>query len=75
MDTVPHRDRPYSYVSTGHLPPPDHVAALVEEAHERFKSNCEGRTSSVYPATNSVNASVRSFSLRSRRSNAEATPR
>jgi hypothetical protein len=47
MDTEPDRDRPDSYVSTGHLPPPDRVAALVEEAYEQFKSNREGRTSSV----------------------------
>jgi glutaminase len=39
-----------SYISTGHLPPPDHVAALVEEAYERFKPNCEGQRSSVYPS-------------------------
>jgi glutaminase len=39
-----------SYVSTGHLPPPDLVRALVAEAHERFKSNTEGKNSQVYPA-------------------------
>jgi len=50
MDTVPHQDHPDSYVSTGHLPPPDRVAALVEEAYEQFKSDREGRTSSVYPS-------------------------
>ena len=50
MNTVPHRDRPDSYVSTGHLPPPDQVAALVEEAYEQFESNREGRASSVYPS-------------------------
>ncbi len=38
------------YVSTGHLPPPDLVKALVAEAHERFKSNTEGENSTVYPA-------------------------
>ena len=50
MDKEPDRDRPDFYVSTGHLPPPDRVTALVEEAYEQFKSNCEGRTSSVYPS-------------------------
>ena len=50
MDAEPDRDSPVSYVSTGHLPPPDRVAALVEEAYEQFKSNREGRTSSVYPS-------------------------
>ena len=50
MDTVSHRDSPDSYVSTGHLPPSDRIAALVEEAHEHFKSNCEGQRSSIYPS-------------------------
>jgi len=50
METVSHRDRPDSYVSTGHLPRPDRVAALVEEAYEKFKSNREGQRSSVYPS-------------------------
>ena len=50
MDTVSHRDSPDSYVSTGHLPPSDRIAALVEEAHEHFRPNCEGRRSSVYPS-------------------------
>src|SRR5262249_46382287 len=39
-----------SYVSTGHLPSPDAVKALVAEAHERYKSNTEGQNSQVYPA-------------------------
>jgi glutaminase len=38
------------YVSTGHLPSPDAVKALVSEAHERFKSNIDGKNSDVYPA-------------------------
>jgi len=38
------------YVSTGHLPSPDQVRALVAEAHERFKSNTDGQNSQVYPA-------------------------
>ena len=50
METVSHQDRPDSYVSTGHLPPPDRIAALVEEAYEKFKSNREGQRSSVYPS-------------------------
>ena len=50
MDTAPHRDPPDCYVSTGHLPPRDRVAALVKEAHEQFKSNREGQRSSVYPS-------------------------
>jgi glutaminase len=39
-----------SYVSTGHLPSPDLVEALVAEAHERYQSNTEGQNSQVYPA-------------------------
>ena len=54
MDTEPDRDRHDLYVSTGHLPPPDHVASLVGEAYEQFKSNREGRTSSVYPSLAAV---------------------
>ncbi len=50
MDAEPDRDRPVSYVSTGHLPPPDRVAALVKGAYGQFKLNSEGRTSSVYPS-------------------------
>src|SRR3974377_1289799 len=42
-------DRPW-YVSTGRLPPPDRVAALVAEAHKYFKSNAEGKKPPVYPA-------------------------
>ncbi len=38
------------YVSTGHLPPPVDVQALVDEAHERFRSNTDGANSTVYPA-------------------------
>src|SRR5262245_65799812 len=39
-----------AYVSTGHLPSPDQVKALVAEAHERYRSNTEGQNSQVYPA-------------------------
>ena len=40
----------YPYVSTGRLPPAVEVVRLVNEAHERHKSNCDGRNSQVYPA-------------------------
>jgi len=40
----------YPYVSTGHLPPADEIVRLVGEAHERYKSNSDGRNSQVYPA-------------------------
>jgi glutaminase len=39
-----------SYVSTGHLPPPERVRALVAEAYERYKSSADGQNSQVYPA-------------------------
>jgi glutaminase len=38
------------FVSTGHLPTPEMVKALVAEAHVLFKSNTEGENSQVYPA-------------------------
>ncbi len=38
------------YVSTGHLPTPEQVRALVDEAHERYRSVAEGKNSEVYPA-------------------------
>ena len=40
----------HGYVSTGRLPSPEMVKALVCEAHERFKSSSEGRNSDIYPA-------------------------
>ena len=39
-----------SFVSTGHLPTPEMITALVNEAHARFKSNTDGENSQVYPA-------------------------
>ncbi len=39
-----------TYVSTGRLPSPDIVRALVSDAHERFGSNRDGTVSDVYPA-------------------------
>jgi glutaminase len=45
-----HAEVGHPYVSTGHLPTPDLITALVREAHQRFKSNTEGRNSDVYPA-------------------------
>jgi glutaminase len=43
-------DEPYQYVSTGHLPPDETVATLVQNAHARFANNDEGENSTVYPA-------------------------
>ncbi len=39
-----------TFVSTGHLPSPDDVRALVDEAHERYRDVTGGATSDVYPA-------------------------
>jgi glutaminase len=39
-----------SYVSTGHLPSPEQVRALVDEAYQRYRSDTEGKNSDVYPA-------------------------
>lgn len=44
-------ESPYPHhVSTGSLPSPETVQALVSEAYRRFRSNQEGATSQVYPA-------------------------
>jgi glutaminase len=37
-------------VSTGSLPTAAQVEALVAEAHERYREDASGATSSVYPA-------------------------
>jgi glutaminase len=52
MEARPERrgDAGHDYVSTGRLPSPELVKALVSEAYERFKSNTEGKNSDVYPA-------------------------
>src|SRR5262249_32429244 len=39
-----------AYVSTGQLPSPERVRALVKDAYQRFKSNTDGENSKVYPA-------------------------
>ncbi len=38
------------FVSTGRLPDPERVRALVAQAHEHYRSNTEGRNSQIYPA-------------------------
>ena len=38
------------FVSTGSLPPPERVQALVDEVLERYRSNTDGENSDVYPA-------------------------
>ena len=46
------------YVSTGHLPSPQEVQSLVDEAYQRFKRNAEGANSNVYPALEQVRNSL-----------------
>jgi glutaminase len=43
-------EAPTAFVSTGELPPPERVRALVDDAYERFASVGEGRPSQIYPA-------------------------
>lgn len=43
-----------AHVSTGFLPRPDRVQALLDVAHERFSPIDEGENSSVYPALAAV---------------------
>jgi glutaminase len=45
-------------VSTGRLPDPDLVIALVTEAYETFKNNNEGKNSTVYPAMERVQSDL-----------------
>ena len=52
MTTDPAAKAPY--VSTGHLPPADHVRLLVNEALERFRANPDGELSQVYPSLAAV---------------------
>lgn len=40
----------FTFVSTGRLPAPESVRALLEEAHQRFKDIDEGQNASHYPA-------------------------
>jgi glutaminase len=49
QSAIDHREAP-SYISTGHLPPTEQVAALVMAAYQRFKNVADGQNSDVYPA-------------------------
>jgi glutaminase len=42
------------FVSTGQLPSAELVQRLVDEAHERYRTNSDGATSEVYPALGRV---------------------
>jgi glutaminase len=47
-------DMEASYVSTGHLPSPEEVRSLVNEAYNRYTSDTAGSNSQVYPALAAV---------------------
>lgn len=51
-------DHDETFISTGKLPPTEHVAKLVAEAHERFSSVALGKNSQVYPALANVSESL-----------------
>lgn len=46
------------FVSTGHLPSPERVQNLVNQAHALFSSNTDGQNSQVYPALAQVPAEL-----------------
>lgn len=46
------------FVSTGHLPSPERVQNLVNQAHTLFSSNTDGQNSQVYPALAQVPAEL-----------------
>lgn len=55
---APGRPGPPTFVSTGSLPEPDLVQALVEQAHEAFRPVTRGAPSTVYPALADVPADL-----------------
>lgn len=50
MSSSPTASFDASCVSTGRLPPPERVSALVAEAYQRARDNTEGENAQVYPA-------------------------
>lgn len=50
MDAAPDIANMSTNISTGHLPTPARVQALVDAAHEQFRRNDEGQNASYYPA-------------------------
>lgn len=49
MIDVPSDSEGGAFVSTGELPEPQHVRALVDEAYRRYRDNRDGRTSTYAP--------------------------
>lgn len=62
MDSMGSNQRA-GHISTGDLPDPDRVRALVEEAHQRFGSVRDGSNSSVYPALEGADPDLFGISL------------
>ena len=58
METLELEDDPGRYVSTGDLPSPDDVRAVVSEAYERYGTETRGERSRVYPALARVPADL-----------------
>ena len=58
METLELEDDPGRYVSTGDLPSPDDVRAVVSEAYERYGAETRGERSRVYPALARVPADL-----------------
>ena len=42
------------FVSTGHLPSPERIKDLVDEAYEMFAADVDGENSAVYPALRNI---------------------
>ena len=47
-----------AFVSTGQLPDPQKVTAIVTEAYEHFRSNPDGKNSDAYPALQRVGSNL-----------------
>lgn len=57
-DATPTLSSEPHFVSTGHLPSPERVQNLVNQAHTLFSSNTDGQNSQVYPALAQVPAEL-----------------
>ena len=56
--SVPDTDEVPAFVSTGKLPRPEQVQALLDMAHRRFAQDREGEVSTVYPALGAMEADL-----------------
>src|SRR5262245_33421939 len=44
----------FPFISTGHLPSPEHIKDLVDQAYETFAGDADGQNSNIYPALENV---------------------